>query len=299
VREWSLEVLEAWPRHAPLGSEIAVACDLLRGRGEARGTPITPASINICSGVSYAPPPLATVGLGQEAECAAKHRGSFSLTQRHCALCIARRSAHFANLHYMGARSAAEHAPAPMHSPVNWALLGLVIERPSYAYELARRFERTYEGALSLSSVSHVYTALATLRERGLVHEVAGTEKAARSRRRFEASAQGLCEHADWLISQVAEERRRQRLLVLQLGALARTPERAMAVLDAFERECLSEAAATPPAGQETIAGTSGLAARLLGEEARLRVAAKLRWSQYARAQLRMFTERQRPSPGR
>jgi DNA-binding PadR family transcriptional regulator len=29
-----------------------------------------------------------------------------------------------------------------MRSLVNWALLGLVIERPSYAYELARRFER-------------------------------------------------------------------------------------------------------------------------------------------------------------
>jgi DNA-binding PadR family transcriptional regulator len=200
----------------------------------------------------------------------------------------------------MGVGSASEQTLTPMHSPVNWALLGLVIERPSYAYELARRFERTYEGALSLSSVSHVYTALATLRERGLVQEVAGTEKGARSRRRFEATSHGLDQHAEWLIGQVAEERRRQRLLVLQLGALARTPERALAVLDAFEHECLAEAAATPPAGQEaTDAGATGLAARLLGEEARLRVAAKLRWSQYARAQLRMFAERQRPSSGR
>jgi DNA-binding PadR family transcriptional regulator len=38
-----------------------------------------------------------------------------------------------------------------MQSPVNWALLGLVIERPSHAYELAHRFDRTYDGALSLS----------------------------------------------------------------------------------------------------------------------------------------------------
>ena len=35
-----------------------------------------------------------------------------------------------------------------MQSPVNWALLGLVIERPSYAYELAKRFERTYGSVL-------------------------------------------------------------------------------------------------------------------------------------------------------
>ena len=37
------------------------------------------------------------------------------------------------------------------------------------------RFERTYDGALALSSVSHIYTALATLRERGLVEELPGT----------------------------------------------------------------------------------------------------------------------------
>ena len=40
-----------------------------------------------------------------------------------------------------------------MRSIVNWAVLGLVIERPGYAYELAKRFECAYEGALSLSSV--------------------------------------------------------------------------------------------------------------------------------------------------
>ena len=46
-----------------------------------------------------------------------------------------------------------------MHSPVNWALLGLIIERPSYAFELATRFKRNYEGAIAISSPSHIYTA--------------------------------------------------------------------------------------------------------------------------------------------
>ena len=36
----------------------------------------------------------------------------------------------------------------PMRSPVNWALLGLIIERPSYAYNLAQRFERRYGDTL-------------------------------------------------------------------------------------------------------------------------------------------------------
>jgi DNA-binding PadR family transcriptional regulator len=187
-----------------------------------------------------------------------------------------------------------------MHSPVNWALLGLVIERPSYAYELARRFERTYEGALTLSSVSHVYTALATLRERGFVQLDGTPEKAARSRQRYRATGKGLEEHADWLVAQVAEERRRQRLLVLQLGALAGDPARALGVLDAYERECLAEAATTPAGGEEaTIAGTTGLVSRLLGEEARLRVGAKLKWAAYARGQLSEFGERQQRSSER
>jgi DNA-binding PadR family transcriptional regulator len=186
-------------------------------------------------------------------------------------------------------------APPAMHSPVNWALLGLVIERPSYAYELAHRFERTYDGALSLSSVSHVYTALATLRDRGLVQEVPGTQAQARSRRRYEATADGLLEHEQWLVAQVSEERRRQRLLVTQLGALARTPERAIEVLDAYERACLAEVAAAPPTGDDT-PGTTGLVARLIAEDARLGIAAKLNWVQYARVQLRLLADRH-PAP--
>jgi len=185
-----------------------------------------------------------------------------------------------------------------MHSPVNWALLGLIIARPSYAYELARRFERTYEGALSLSSVSHIYTALATLRERGLVQEVGGSERALRSRRRYEATAAGLAEHGDWLVSQVEDERRRQRLLVAQLGALAGTPERAAAVLDEYEQACIAALSAAPRATDNT-PGMTGLVSRLTGEEIRQSVAAKLRWVQYARVQMRALAETQAPrQPG-
>ncbi len=193
----------------------------------------------------------------------------------------------------MGVGTARGQALAPMHSPVNWALLGLVIERPSYAYELAHRFERTYEGALSLSSVSHVYTALATLRERELVQELPGTRGAPRSRRRYEATATGIDEHARWLVGQVSEERRRQRLLIAQLGALARSPQRAIEVLDAYERACMLEVADAPAAG-EGIPGMTGLVARLIGEETRLAVAAKLRWVHYARAQVRELADRGR-----
>jgi DNA-binding PadR family transcriptional regulator len=182
-----------------------------------------------------------------------------------------------------------------MHSAVNWALLGLVIERPSYAYELALRFERTYEGALTLSSVSHVYTALGTLRGRGLIEEADGPPAAARSRRRYRATEAGVAEHAEWLVGQVGEERRRQKVLIAQIGAVAKSPERVLAILEEYEQACLAEIARAPAGGaEERGPGTTGLVARLAGEETRLSVAAKLKWAQYARAQL----EAHRPALG-
>jgi DNA-binding PadR family transcriptional regulator len=177
-----------------------------------------------------------------------------------------------------------------MNSPVNWALLGLVIERPSYAYELARRFERIYEGALSLSSVSHVYMALPALLERGLIEPIGGEPGARRTRRRYRATELGHDEHARWVIRQVTEERRRQQVLIAQLGAIAHEHERTIELLDAYEQACLREIVAAPPADTH-MAGTTGLVRRLLGEETRLAVAAKLRWVQYARSELLAFAQ--------
>jgi DNA-binding PadR family transcriptional regulator len=174
-----------------------------------------------------------------------------------------------------------------MHSPVNWALLGLVIERPSYAYELAQRFERTYQGALSLSSVSHVYTALATLKSRALIEEIPGVREGRRPRR-FAATAKGLEDYREWLLSQLSEDRRRQRLFVLQLAALTRDPREALEIIADYEGACLAEAGNTPLGSGQGVASVGGseLAARLLAEEHRLALGAKLAWAQYARREL-------------
>lgn len=194
----------------------------------------------------------------------------------------------------MGARGARGRSLAPINSPVYWGVLGLVIERPSYAYEVARRFERTYSGSLTISSVSHVYTALGALRERGFVEtpgdNAEDASETSRSRRRWEATPLGISEHASWLVSQVHDERRRQRVLIAQLGALARTPGQAIAALDAYEQACVREIASAPPPGADEGAGTTRLVARLVAEETRLTLASRLRWVQYARAQLQAIT---------
>jgi DNA-binding PadR family transcriptional regulator len=175
-----------------------------------------------------------------------------------------------------------------MQSPVNWALLGLVIERPSYAYELAQRFERTYEGSLALSSVSHVYTAVRALQDRGLVEEVAGTRAGRQPRPHYRATPEGMAGYSEWLVGQVGQERRRQRLFVLQLGALTRDPQSALEIIARSEEECLAEASGTPlpRTNGKKPEGTSELVVRLIGEEARLAAGARLKWLQYARREL-------------
>ncbi len=175
-----------------------------------------------------------------------------------------------------------------MQSPVNWALLSLVIERPSYAYELAKRFERTYGSVLSLSSVSHAYTALAALRERGLIEELPGSRKGRQPKPRYEATARGLEEYEHWLVGQLGEDGRRQRLFVLQLATFSHDPQAALSILGRYEQACLAEAQRMPISarGGSQPDGAGELAARLAGEDRRLALGAKLQWVQYARREL-------------
>jgi|HubBroStandDraft_2_1064218.scaffolds.fasta_scaffold05379_3 DNA-binding PadR family transcriptional regulator len=186
----------------------------------------------------------------------------------------------------MGAERDAQ--AGPMHSQVNWALLGLVIERPSYAYELARRFERTYEGVLTLSSVSHAYTALAALRERALIEELPGTRVGRQPKPHYQATAKGLEDYGEWLVGQVDEDLRRQRLFVLALATFTRDPLAALEILTRYEQACLAEAGCMPVTPREAVCAgdTQALAARLLAEESRLALGAKLAWVEYARREL-------------
>lgn len=181
-----------------------------------------------------------------------------------------------------------------MQSPVYWALLGLVIERPSYAYELAQRFERTYDGALSLSSTSHVYTALHALEDRGLVEEVPGSGTGRQPKPCYRAS-EGAVEHYQrWLVSQFTEERRRQRLFAMELAALMSDPDVARGVIDGYEQACVAEGGDSPlhAAGDSPGSSDSRLATRLACEQNRLAVGARLEWIQYVRRELKALAER-------
>jgi DNA-binding PadR family transcriptional regulator len=180
-----------------------------------------------------------------------------------------------------------------MRSPYNWAVLALLIELPSYGYELARRFERTYGDALRLSSHAQVYKALDALETRGLIEPLPSDRPAGgtgdpqrQPKPRYRASPAGLRGYEDWLLAQAHEERRRAWLLTRQLTLL--TPNAALSVIDRLEHAYREEAKRTPSdtTDKQFPDGASELTAELIRDHDRLLVKARLSWIKLARGKL-------------
>jgi DNA-binding PadR family transcriptional regulator len=181
-----------------------------------------------------------------------------------------------------------------MKSTANWALLGLIIDRPSYGYELAKRFERIYEHSLTFSDLAHTYHALAALKQRGLVEELPGTHTAGQPKPHYQATSQGIQAYDEWLMGQVAIERTQQKIFVLQLTARTRSLERAMEVLDQYEQACLTDTCSTPLTnGEDHGAPENGaeLQARLLAEQKRLAVGMQIAWTKFARREIKALAQ--------
>lgn len=176
-----------------------------------------------------------------------------------------------------------QHTTA-MRSSVAWAVLGLVIERPSYGWELVQRFSRTYGEMVALSSSKQIYTALDALIRRSLIEESSDPTlhptPARRPKPCYRATEEGVHAYEEWLLIQVEEERQRQRVFARQLAMLE--PEMALDVIDRYEAECLTDAEELAPAQTER----ESLASRLADQDEQLALEAKLSWIRYAREEL-------------
>ena len=193
----------------------------------------------------------------------------------------------------------AEQQAVPMQSHVGWALLGLIIARPSYGYELASRFDRVFGEKLSLAGTSHAYRTLERLKERGLIEELPGTRSGTGRQPKpgYRATREGMAAHHDWIQRQVLDDRRRHHVFMLELTALVRDPDEAMSVLAEYERSCLSDNAASAIPSDEVAAGNGALAlqARLMAEEKRLMAGARVAWARFARSEITAFARAQEP----
>jgi DNA-binding PadR family transcriptional regulator len=184
-----------------------------------------------------------------------------------------------------------------MTSQVNWALLGLLLARAGYGYQLVKRFEEAYGEVLVLSSESHVYTALNELSRRGLIEEVTDSPAARtgtnrQPKVRYQATAAGADAYRERMFEQAGADRRQSQLFVRQLAAMEYEPDVALQILERYEQACLAETCRRP-------ASSDRLIDRLLAEESRLAMESRLPWVEYARSQFSALATESEDGPAR
>jgi DNA-binding PadR family transcriptional regulator len=183
----------------------------------------------------------------------------------------------------MRATAVRKTADRAMTSSVNWALLGLVIERPSYGLELAHRFQRVYVDVLPVSSESHIYAALDALQGRGMIEIVPGTDIGRQPKLHYRATSFGMHSYEEWLVAQIDEERRRQELWVRQLAIFAPDPVAALRVVGRFERRYLEGVGRIGRSLDDSAAASRAeLIDELVAEHRRLAAGGMLSWFRFA-----------------
>lgn len=178
-------------------------------------------------------------------------------------------------------------------------VLALVIERPSYGYEINARFHRRF-GAFTSVNASKIYDSLNKLGELGMIEVVDAPRDRRRRgqesmRRYFRATAHGAGAYRRWAAGQSKDGHKCADLLsrIATVGVLG--PQAILHVIDRFERECLRSAQSMelPPIdgergdpGPAGIGGITGLADLLVSEQQRFALEAELAWAAYAKRQI-------------
>jgi DNA-binding PadR family transcriptional regulator len=173
-----------------------------------------------------------------------------------------------------------------MSSAVYWALLGLVIERPSYGLELYNRYQRVYAKVLPVSGESHIYTALTALEKRGFIETVPGIGGVARQPKpHYQATALGVRSFEDWCVERIETQRRSQELWARQLAIFAHDPATALHVLGRYRRQYLKTAGQTGSRPEGSVTDSRGaLIEELVAEQLRIADGGMLSWLRFAYA---------------
>jgi len=169
------------------------------------------------------------------------------------------------------------------------AVLGLLLERPSWGYELAARFERIFGEEPSKWEVTHaaIYQALRRLVRDGMIEPIGGEtgdrwvdSSQRRMRQKFRVTGDGARSMREWLVTPMSSSPSQEELLIrVHFGDA--NDETLRAMLKRHAEVCLEELeriAATPAETRMQ---------RLVTEDRRLAVQARLSWIDFAFAELR------------
>jgi DNA-binding PadR family transcriptional regulator len=173
-------------------------------------------------------------------------------------------------------------------SPVTGALLGLLLERPGYGYELARRVNERMGPAWKLTT-SSIYPLLDRLESEDLIRRV-NKELPGRARQRervmYHATEKAPEAFERWLARPARKEPFRTELLAKIAVARPKDAPLLLEALDDYERECLG-LLETSGDGRHAPPGTwDGLLADVIETAAEAHLRAELEWVASARRRI-------------
>jgi DNA-binding PadR family transcriptional regulator len=177
---------------------------------------------------------------------------------------------------------------AKLNPSAKLAVLGLVLERPSYGYELVHRFDRAFgvEPWEWRVSPQAIYGALRDLERDELIapfgeHGERWADAAQRRQRQhFRATGDGARALREWLAQPMSSNPSREELLIrLHFGDTS--DEALRTLLRQHADTCLEELERIAAAPATT------RVQRLVKEDRRLAVQARLTWIDFARVELR------------
>jgi DNA-binding PadR family transcriptional regulator len=187
-----------------------------------------------------------------------------------------------------------------LQATVNWAVLGLVIEKPSYGYEIGRRFSARF-GELVPASLSNIYTTLDRLVRTGLVeptHAQATTVSGRQQKLHYRATSEGARAYRAWLARRLREVDQRSELLLRLLSISLRGVPALDELLARYEAECVEEQrqheTEQPRHAPADLELMPELLARMIEDERRSMLEAQLGWVRRTRAELSEHLARQR-----
>lgn len=173
-----------------------------------------------------------------------------------------------------------------MRASAKVAVLGLVLQRPSYGYELVTRFERVFghQAWEWVVSPAAIYKGLNELEAELLIEAYDPGTDTATSRQpktHYRATAEGARFMRGWLARPLPTDPSQPELLIRLFTGAVMHPAGLDVVLSEHASTCLGEL--------EEIAHAPGATVfqRLVREQRRLVVQAQLSWIDYALAELR------------
>jgi DNA-binding PadR family transcriptional regulator len=183
-------------------------------------------------------------------------------------------------------------------SPVTGALLGLLLERPGYGYELAQRLNERMGPSWKLTP-SSIYSVLERLESdqlvRRTVKDMPGRQRQ-RERVMFHPTDAATEAFEEWLDRPARKEPIRTELLAKIAVARPADAARLLELLDEYEREC--RAFLTGSDEERVVDGTTpgrrlwnAMLAEVIESAAGQQLQAELEWVAFARRRIRDFVD--------